>query len=247
MELTDTAAFAPQFDPFPNSSDTPPEDSSIDLPEPPEDKKIARKRDSMRYPRNIVPESPDPPAKRPKTSSHASPGRPRGTAASVGRVEPSRERGRTMELDGLRTDLAADVGSSSRADVGDGNRNGAFQTPKVDYLSFSVSARPRPSMPRPTSPPRFSFATPSTSMSVPRGTDRRVRKSLMKEQRATRDSMWGVHDESLIVDVPERETPMIKKNRELREQQRRSSLGSRGQRASESMDNGDISESRLHC
>jgi kinetochore protein Mis13/DSN1 len=46
-----------------------------------------------------------------------------------------------------------------------------------------------------------------------------------------------------VVPVPEGETPMIRKNRELREAQRRSSLGMRGQRASSSLGRGEISES----
>lgn len=45
-----------------------------------------------------------------------------------------------------------------------------------------------------------------------------------------------------VVPIPESETPMIKKNKELREaQQRRSSMGTRGQRASSSLGRGEIS------
>jgi kinetochore protein Mis13/DSN1 len=49
-----------------------------------------------------------------------------------------------------------------------------------------------------------------------------------------------------VVPVPERETPMIRKNKELREAKRRSSLGMRGQRASSSLGRGEISESKCH-
>jgi hypothetical protein len=46
-----------------------------------------------------------------------------------------------------------------------------------------------------------------------------------------------------VVPIPESETPMIRKNKELREaQQRRSSMGLRGQRASTSLGKGEISE-----
>lgn len=46
------------------------------------------------------------------------------------------------------------------------------------------------------------------------------------------------------VPLPESETPMIRKNRQLREDQsRRSSLTRRGQRASSSLGKGEISES----
>lgn len=47
------------------------------------------------------------------------------------------------------------------------------------------------------------------------------------------------------IPLAESETPMIKKNRQLREEQsRRSSLGMRGQRASSSLGRGEISTSR---
>jgi kinetochore protein Mis13/DSN1 len=47
-----------------------------------------------------------------------------------------------------------------------------------------------------------------------------------------------------VVPLPDSETPMIRKNKSMREdQQRRSSMGMRGQRASTSLGRGDISES----
>jgi kinetochore protein Mis13/DSN1 len=59
--------------------------------------------------------------------------------------------------------------------------------------------------------------------------------------------MRGMGEEDMsgeaVVPVPERETPMIRKNKQLREAQRRSSLGMRGQRASSSLGRGEISES----
>jgi kinetochore protein Mis13/DSN1 len=50
--------------------------------------------------------------------------------------------------------------------------------------------------------------------------------------------------EEAVIPVPERETPMIRKNKELREAQRRSSLSMRGQRASSSLGRGEISASK---
>lgn len=47
-----------------------------------------------------------------------------------------------------------------------------------------------------------------------------------------------------VVPVPERETPMIRKNNELRDSQRSSCLGMRGQRASSSLRGGEVSESK---
>ena len=62
--------------------------------------------------------------------------------------------------------------------------------------------------------------------------------------RKTRKSMRGMQDvmSEAVVPVEESETPMIRKNKEIREaQQRRSSMGMRGQRASSSLGRGDIS------
>ena len=57
--------------------------------------------------------------------------------------------------------------------------------------------------------------------------------------------MRGMQDltSEAVVPVPDSETPMIRKNKELREAQRRSSLGMRGQRASSSLGRGEISAS----
>lgn len=64
--------------------------------------------------------------------------------------------------------------------------------------------------------------------------------------RKTRKSMAGLRQQDFtdeVITIPERETPMIRKNRELREaQSRRSSLGMRGQRASSSLGRGDLSK-----
>jgi kinetochore protein Mis13/DSN1 len=68
--------------------------------------------------------------------------------------------------------------------------------------------------------------------------------------RKTRKSMafqleTGMEPGDAMVPLADSETPMIKKNKELRaEQSRRSSLGTRGQRASSSIGKGDPSESR---
>lgn len=61
----------------------------------------------------------------------------------------------------------------------------------------------------------------------------------------------GVGDVELsmdsVVPIPENETPMIRKNKELREaQSRRSSFGNRGQRASSSLGRGEISECSIN-
>jgi kinetochore protein Mis13/DSN1 len=56
----------------------------------------------------------------------------------------------------------------------------------------------------------------------------------------------GVLPTDVAVPLPESETPMIRKNKALREDQsRRSSLGMRGQRASTSLGRGELSALRL--
>ena len=53
----------------------------------------------------------------------------------------------------------------------------------------------------------------------------------------------GVFPTDVAVPLPESETPMIRKNKALSEDQsRRSSLGMRGQRASTSLGRGDLSK-----
>ncbi|ORY35684.1 Mis12-Mtw1 protein family-domain-containing protein [Naematelia encephala] len=136
------------------------------------------------------------------------------------------------ERDDLRIGLAGDAGSLRGP------------PPKVDFLTFSTttsaststSARARPGGARPTSPPSMRPPSGATSGSMaPPPFIKRTRKSLRG---------LGLLDrsEEEVVPVPDRETPMIRKNKELREaQSRRSSLGMRGQRASSSLGRGDIS------
>lgn len=220
--------------PQPNSADTPPdEDIDISLPPPPSEKKIARRRESTRAVRERSPDSPPmPSSKRLKAgagaalsastsaSASASSSAPNAGARSV--KPPSRGGG----VDPLLTSLSADAGPVKS--------NGGPR--HVDFLTFSISQRPKPSAPTPMSPPRrprpsrLSMGPPSEPF---------VRK--------TRKSMRGFGDDDMsgeaVVPVPEGETPMIRKNRELREAQRRSSLGMRGQRASSSLGRGEISGS----
>lgn len=224
--------------PQPNSADTPPdEDIDISLPPPPSEKKIARQRESTRAVRERSPDSPPmPSSKRLKagvgagagaalsasTSASASASSSLSNAGARSVKPPSRGGG----VDPLLTSLSADAGPVKS--------NGGPR--HVDFLTFSISQRPKPSAPTPMSPPRkprpsrLSMGPPSEPF---------VRK--------TRKSMRGFGEDDMsgeaVVPVPEGETPMIRKNRELREAQRRSSLGMRGQRASSSLGRGEISES----
>ncbi|RSH82300.1 hypothetical protein EHS25_006010 [Saitozyma podzolica] len=220
--------------PQPNSADTPPdEDIDISLPPPPSEKNIARRRESTRAVRERSPDSPPmPSSKRLKAGAGAGAALSASTSASASASSslsnagarsvkpPSRGGG----VDSLLTSLSADAGPVKS--------NGGPR--HVDFLTFSISQRPKPSAPTPMSPPRkprpsrLSMGPPSEPF---------VRK--------TRKSMRGVGEDDMsgeaVVPVPEGETPMIRKNRELREAQRRSSLGMRGQRASSSLGRGEIS------
>lgn len=128
-----------------------------------------------------------------------------------------------MENDGLRLDLvgeASKVGETSMA------------PPHVDFLNFSVFQRPKPSAPRPASPPTTSTASKRMSMGPPTGYVKKTRKSL-------RGVLPDLSNDE-VVPVAESETPMIRRNKALR---KRSSMGMRGQRASSSLGRGEISAS----
>lgn len=104
------------------------------------------------------------------------------------------------------------------------------------------TAKPRPSVPRIPSPERIQAWGSSSVMGPPSpgGFVRKTRKSMAGMQL----DLARENDLDSMVPLAESETPMIRKNKELREaQSRRSSLGMRGQRASTSLGRGDASES----
>lgn len=185
----------------------------INIPPPPSERKIARRRESTRAIRDRQPQSlsVSPPPKRTKAAT---------AAVSTSHVETAERR-----------DLLSLQPSSSSIPTS--------RLPHIQGLSFEIpKIKPRPSMPHLPSPPRTISQPSWASRSVMGPPEGFVRK--------TRKSMAGIQAEMMtdeIVTIPERETPMIRKNKELREaQQRRSSLGMRGQRASSSLGRGDLSE-----
>jgi len=119
----------------------------------------------------------------------------------------------------------------------------ASSSKHVEGLTFIPTSKPRPSMPRLSSPESTVSKPAWGSESVmgpppPGGFVRKTRKS-MAFQLNIGDM---VLDE--MVPLAESETPMIRKNKSMREDQsRRSSIGTRGNRARSSMDKGDTSES----
>ena len=120
----------------------------------------------------------------------------------------------------------------------------ASSSKHVEGLTFIPTSKPRPSMPRLRSPESTVSKPAWGSESVmgpppPGGFVRKTRKS-MAFQLNTGDMLL---DE--MVPLADSETPMIRKNKSMREEQsRRSSIGTRGNRARSSMDKGDTSESR---
>ncbi|KIY35999.1 kinetochore protein Mis13/DSN1 [Cryptococcus gattii E566] len=222
------STFQPQPVPLPDSSDTPPSPTiPLDLPPPPPSAKIARRRESTRAIRERpLSESPPPgpllqpgihPAKKQKVA--------RGKS-----VEPLRG------IAGTADDPLKDVEETEAM------RN-TGSVPFVQYLTFSKSSKPRPSAPRPSSPPRRTFASSSAAASLrtpsanaliksgtmgpPTGFVRKTRKSMGRVQELSKDVMMPIMDS---------ETPVIRKNQELRGQQaRRSSMDHRGGRASSTM------------
>ncbi|EIW68470.1 hypothetical protein TREMEDRAFT_63637 [Tremella mesenterica DSM 1558] len=146
------------------------------------------------------------------------------------------------------------TGLKQRSKLPELSQSSKTHSQPIDFLEFSAPSRPRASMPRPSSPPRRTFL--SSSISKPSSTSSTQPSIIVGNMapppppptggfiRKTRKSMMGTRDltSEALVPVPDSETPMIKKNREIREAQaRRSSMGMRGQRASSSLGRGDIS------
>ncbi|KAK8854615.1 hypothetical protein IAR55_003354 [Kwoniella newhampshirensis] len=226
-------AFNPKPVPLPNSSNTPPDDFEIplELGPPPSEKRPARRRESTRAIRERQ-QSASPPAGLilQSTTGHTA-------------KKPKTTRGESIEPVRGAVGTADDPLAGVEETASMRNTNARAPAPQVDNLRFSTSARPRPSAPRPTSPPRRTFAGSSSSaagpsktsatMGPPSGTFvRKTRKSVSRLQELSKES---------VVPVMESETPVIRKNQELRGQQaRRSSLDHRGGRASSSWGKGEI-------
>ena len=164
--------------------------------------------------------------------------------------------------------LVESLRSDDNMDPGLSGPNAGSSNGPIEFISFAATGRTRIPGPRPSSPPRRSHFNPrpssssstapdhtsgannvaapgppksSGSMGPPAGLVRRTRKSMKGFAFEIEES---TRKESLIIPLPDSETPMIRKNKALREEQRRSSLGARGQRASSSLGKGEISESR---
>ncbi|OXG19115.1 kinetochore protein Mis13/DSN1 [Cryptococcus neoformans Ze90-1] len=227
------STFQPQPVPLPNSSDTPPSPTvPADLPPPPPSVKIARRRESTRAIRE-----------RPLSESP-----PSGSLLEPG-MHPAKKQKvvRGKNVDPLRGIAGTSDDPLNGVEETEAMRN-TGSVPFVQYLTFSKSSKPRPSAPRPSSPPRRTFAsssaapasrTPSASAPTRSGTMgppttfvRKTRKSMGRVQELSKD---------MVMPIMDSETPVIRKNQELRGQQaRRSSMDHRGGRASSSWGRGDI-------
>ncbi|WVW85405.1 hypothetical protein I302_107443 [Kwoniella bestiolae CBS 10118] len=242
-------AFKPQPVPITNSSDTPPDDNDEDLHllPPPSERKIARRRDSTREIRERQ-ESPTPNESQfqPSHSSSSNSSKRIKTSSSTNMrsrsksIDPVRAAINTSDdpLKGVEETESMKITSSISASGSKSRRV------EVEGLSIPSSHPPQASGPRPTSPPRRTFSSsqpvpgPSTqvSMAPPKGFTRKTRQSMGREKGRINE----LSKESFIP-LMESETPIIRKNQQLRGQQaRRSSLDHRGGRASSSWGRGEI-------
>ncbi|KAK4689186.1 kinetochore protein Mis13/DSN1, partial [Tremellales sp. Uapishka_1] len=213
-------AFKPQPLPLPNSSSTPP-DELVDLPSlppPPSTKKAARKRLSTKPERDRLQSDSPEPAPRSAKRQKVDRGRERSATAA-----PGLEDGMTLE-----EELGGERGRWERT-----LQSTLTSTSRSDIVGVSKSSRPRPSAPRPSSPPRNGFSTSSRSrpsMGPPTGVP--TRKSRQSR---------GLVEVDSVMPIPISDTPIIKKNKEMRrDAERRSSFGMRGKRASSSFERGDL-------
>ncbi|WVQ68460.1 uncharacterized protein L199_006668 [Kwoniella botswanensis] len=237
--------FKPLPVPITNSSDTPPDDNDEDLhllPPPPE-RKIARRRESTREIRERQ-ESPIPIHTNQQSSTSSS--------NSSKRIKISAEdiRGRAKSIDPIRS--AVNTSDDPLGGIEETESMGSNRRVQVEGLSIPLLQASRPSGPRPTSPPRRTFSSshssqpiagpgPSTAQMGPpptssKGLVRKTRQSMGR----TKGRISELSKES-FVPLMESETPVIRKNQQLRGQQaRRSSLDHRGSRASSSWGKGEI-------
>nr|XP_018261691.1 uncharacterized protein I303_06132 [Kwoniella dejecticola CBS 10117]OBR83849.1 hypothetical protein I303_06132 [Kwoniella dejecticola CBS 10117] len=228
-------AFKPQPVPMTNSSDTPPDnDDDLHLLPPPSERKIARRRDSTRTIRERQ--------ESPTQAASAAP----TTSTSTGNKRIKISRGRSKSVDLIKAAINTSDDPLSGIEETDTMKTATSGTMRVDGLNIPHSQPSRPSAPRPRSPPRRSFsashsqqyASTSTSaqpMGPPKGSFVRKTRQSMGLSRVAELSKESV------VPVMESETPIIRKNQELRGQQaRRSSLDHRGSRASSSWGRGEI-------
>lgn len=110
----------------------------------------------------------------------------------------------------------------------------------LDLLDFGEPEEALASAPKPITPPRPAAATlPSTSYQTPSRRSRRYSVAPGTADASGKDPAL----ESLIP-LPIEDTPMIRRNQEMRERasRRRSSAGNRGTRMSENLGRGDISK-----
>jgi hypothetical protein len=113
--------------------------------------------------------------------------------------------------------------------------------PSLSLLSFKSTEQAEILAPRPVSPPPKAF---DYRFQTPRRPDVSRRRSLAPATAAAlRVGEALNHDDGMIVPIPISDTPMIKRNQEMRREneRRRSSMTLRGNRMSESLGKGDIS------
>ncbi|WWC90557.1 uncharacterized protein L201_005493 [Kwoniella dendrophila CBS 6074] len=259
-------AFKPQPVPITNSSDTPPDDNDEDLRllPPPSERKIARRRESTRELRERQ-ESPTPGVQNESNSSSS-----RSTSNNSKRIKTSSNgsgkdnnntttiRSRSKSVDPIRAAINTSDDPLEGVEETESMRATTTTIATTSLSSKSVSNRKsmistitkssemelsKPSHPRPKSPPRRTFSSgPSASTSTSSNSKMEPPKQFIRK---TRQSMGRTRVQELskesVIPLMESETPVIRKNQQIRGQQaRRSSLDHRGSRASSSWGRGEI-------
>ncbi|KAI5454690.1 hypothetical protein NCC49_003580 [Naganishia albida] len=226
------------------STDTTTTNGTKPPPPPPSERRPARRRSSAEALLKRLDGSPtEAIAQTTAAAAAAGKGKPR-----VSKAKPDRARSEPGEgLDGLGTSLEVELGRErgrwkdlvvqDPTPVKDGSTN-QNEAELLDLLDFGEPERVLPSAPKPITPPRPAATTlPSTLYTTP---SRRSRRLTVAPGNAA-DAAAAAAGE--MIPLPIEDTPMIRRNQEMRERasRRRSSAGNRGARMSENLGRGDIS------
>ncbi|KAJ9102950.1 hypothetical protein QFC19_004506 [Naganishia cerealis] len=152
-------------------------------------------------------------------------------------------------LDGWGTSLQAELGNERgrwkdmivQGDPTPVKSNGnQTESQLLDLLDFGEPEEPLASAPKPLTPPRPAAATlPSTLYQTP---SRRSRRYTVAPNTGEPAAGGEASANESLIPLPIEDTPMIRRNQEMRERasRRRSSAGNRGTRMSENLGRGDI-------
>lgn len=163
---------------------------------------------------------------------------PNGSGNKVG-AKSAREKGPQSSTDNQHLSLQTKSGSTAATS------SASFPPAALDFLNFSAAPKPSVHEDKPDTPPRNAtlqvYQTPA-----PSARSRRISTFGRPAPSGANPRMSVAAagaDTDTLVPIPIEDTPMIKRNQEMRKgASKRSSLGLRGQRMSESLSRGDLSE-----